>query len=297
MRVVFLGNHTIGVRVLQVMRQEAEVVGVVAHPPDPEDGVRYESVFDFARQCGWNTIRGKGKDPQTLDFVSAARPDLLWITDYRYLIPQEIIVVAPLGAVNLHPSLLPVYRGRASVNWAILNGETTLGLTAHFVDAGMDSGDIIEQVSYELGEDQDVGDALNILYPLYASMTKRILAEFQSGKVPRVPQDQSRATVFPRRRPEDGVIDWKRPARAILNLVRAVAAPYPGAFTTMDGKKLTVWKARIVSETGSGSAPGCIVEVDQSVLLVQCGQGILALLDVEREDFPEQLGVGCRLGS
>src|ERR1700676_2778316 len=105
MRVVFLGNHTVGVRTLRAIGESAEVAGVIAHPPDPEDGLRYESVSDFAEANGWNLIRGNGRSPEVRRFLTAAKPDLLWITDFRYLIPAEIIALAPLGVVNLHPSL------------------------------------------------------------------------------------------------------------------------------------------------------------------------------------------------
>lgn len=297
MRIAFLGNHTVGVRALQAISETAEVAGVVAHPSDPEDGVRYESVFHCAEDHSWNAIRGTGKDPRTLEFISEAKPDLLWITDFRYLIPAAMVALAPLGAVNLHPSLLPAYRGRASINWAILNGETKLGLTGHFVDEGADTGDIIAQISYEVSEDQDVGDCLNLLYPLYESMTRRILGYFQSGRVPRTPQDHTRATVFPRRRPEDGAIDWKQPARWICNLVRAVAAPYPGAFTTFKGKKITVWKARVASAAASSSPPGQVVDVSQREILVQCAEGVLGLVRVEADAPVGVLDVGCRLGT
>jgi len=293
MRVAFLGNHTVGVRALRAIHEKAEVVGVVAHPLDPEDGVRYESVFNFARENGWNVMRGKGSDPQTLAFIAAAKPDLLWITDFRYLISRAMIDLAVLGAINLHPSLLPKYRGRAPVNWAILKGETKLGLTGHFVDAGLDSGDIIEQVSYEIREDQDVGDCLNILYPLYTSMTGKILSHFESGSVARTPQDQSHATVFPARKPKDGIINWHESARSILNLIRAVAAPFPGAFTTENGKKLMVWRAHMVAETGSSFPPGYIIEGNQAEILVQCGVGILALTHFDKYDPNDRLDEGC----
>lgn len=297
MRVVFLGNHTLGVRVLAVLAESADVVGVVAHPLDAEDGVRYDSVFDFARQQSWGAIRGRSKDPQVFDFIARAKPDLLWITDYRYLISREILALAPQGTVNLHPSLLPTYRGRAPVNWAILNGETRLGLTAHFVDEGMDSGDIIEQVSYEIREDQDVGHCIEILYPLYTTMTKRILAHFLAGKVPRTPQDHSRATSFPARKPDDGRIDWNQPVRHILNLIRAVAAPYPGAFTSLNGKKVIIWKARVASETNSAGTPGSIIQRNGDEVHVQCGPGVIALTRIETEATDDELSVGCRLSS
>jgi methionyl-tRNA formyltransferase len=297
MRVVFLGNHTVGVRTLQAISASAEVAGVVAHAPDPEDGWRYESVAGFAERKGWRLIRGNARTPEVHSFIKTAEPDLVWITDFRYLIPPEMIALAPLGAVNLHPSLLPRYRGRASINWAIINGERRLGLTAHFVDEGMDTGDIIEQVGYEISDDQDVGDCLNILYPLYGSITRKVLAYFECGCVPRVAQDHSRATSFPRRRPEDGRIDWTQSARSICNLIRAVAFPYFGAFTTLRGQAVTVWKARMVSETASTSEPGRVIADHELGPLVQCGQGTLLLTRVETQASHSALQAGCQLGA
>jgi methionyl-tRNA formyltransferase len=296
MRVVFLGNHTVGVRALQAISESAEVAGVVAHPPDPEDGVRYESVGSFAGQNGWKWIRGKARTPEVHSFIEKAKPDLLWITDFRYLIPPEMIALAPLGAVNLHPSLLPRYRGRASINWAIIYGERKLGLTAHFVDEGMDTGDVIEQVSYEIRDDQDVGDCFDILNPLYASITRQVLSYFEGGGVPRVAQDHSLATSFPRRRPEDGLIDWTQSARSIHNLIRAVAAPYPGAFTILNGRSVTIWKARIANETASTSEPGRVIANQELGALVQCGQGTLLLTRVEQRASHSILQ-GCQLGA
>ena len=297
MRVVFLGNQTVGVRTLQVIGENAVVAGVVVHPPDPEDGVCYESVHDFASAQGWNLFRGKGRSPEVHRFIAASQPDLLWITDYRYLIPPEIIALAPLGAVNLHPSLLPTYRGRASINWAILNGERRLGLTAHFVDAGMDTGDIIEQATYEISDEQDVGDCLDILYPLYIATTRKVLGYFETGNIPRKPQNHSRATSFPRRRPEDGLIDWKQSARSIHNLVRAVASPYPGAFTTLGGQKVVIWKSRIVSETGSAAEPGRVIAHHELGPIVQCGEGRLLLTRMEPEHSRQMARTGCLLGA
>jgi methionyl-tRNA formyltransferase len=296
MKVIFLGNHTVGVRALQAISESAEVAAVVAHPPDPEDGVRYESVAGFAERNGWKWIRGKAKTPEVYSFIEKAKPDLLWITDFRYLIPPEMIALASLGAVNLHPSLLPLYRGRAPVNWAILKGERRLGLTAHFVDEGMDTGDIIDQISYEIGDAQDVGDCLNILYPLYVGITQKVLAYFESGRVPRVSQDHSRATSFPRRRPEDGLIDWAQNARSIFNLVRAVAFPYPGAFTSLSGQRVTIWKARIASNTALTTEPGRVIEDSELGPLVQCGQGTLLLTRVEGHPH-SALRPGCQLGA
>jgi methionyl-tRNA formyltransferase len=279
-RIAFLGNHTVGVRALETIAATDDVVAVVAHPADPEDGVRYESVHDLAVRRGWPVLRATGRSPELPAFLAQARPDLVWITDYRYLVPADVLAAAPLGAVNLHPSLLPLYRGRAPINWAIINGETTLGLTAHVVDEGMDTGDVIAQVAFELGPDEDVGDALEALYPLYARVTAEVLAHFRAGAVPRTPQDHAVATVFGARKPADGAIDWTRPAEEVVNLVRAVARPYPGAFTDADGGHLVVWRARTAAPAAV-AAPGTVVGAGAHGPIVCCGAGAVELLDVE----------------
>ena len=293
MRIVFFGNHTTGVRTLRTILKHEEIVGVIAHPPDPEDGVCYESVYDFAKQQGLNVVRLSGKDPALEDFVRACKPHLLWVTDIRYIIPPSVFTIPPLGAINLHGSLLPKYRGRAANNWAIINGETQLGLTAHFIDEGVDTGDIIQQIAYEITEEEDAGDALKKLYPLFEEMTDRVLDYFHSGSVPRRKQDESEATAFPRRTAEDGLIDWSQSALHIRNLVRAVARPYPGAFTFCDGKKFTIWKARVESDGYVTEDPGTILSVDQNrECTIACGEGMLRAIDVSYEGDRGDVQVG-----
>jgi methionyl-tRNA formyltransferase len=294
LRVVFFGNHTVGVRALSVLEREAEVVGVVAHPPDPEDGERYESVFSYATKKQMPTIRSKGTDTGTRELVSNKQPDLIWITDYRYLLPPEIIKLPRLGAVNLHPSLLPKYRGRAPINWAILNGETRLGLTAHYADEGMDMGDIIEQQSFDLRENEDVGDALLKLFPLYESITSGVLLKLREGKIQRFPQDHSIATEFPVRRPADGLIDWANSSRSIFNLIRAVAAPYPGAFSYLFDKKVYIWKATLLHETFLNEMPGTIVGITGGHPIIACGQG--GGLRLDRTSFLTGEAVNFKIG-
>ena len=287
MRIVFLGNHTVGTTVLEEIVQYADVVGVVAHPQDEEDGVVYKSVYNLAIAKKIPSLRGRGKDASVLHFVKDLQPNLLWITDYRYLLPLELIDLAPLGAVNLHPSLLPQYRGRAPINWAILHNEQRFGLTAHFVDSGMDTGDIISQRCYDLRLDQDVGDALELLYPLYREITGEVLKYFLSGNVPRTPQDHDKATSYPRRVPKDGAIDWRWSARRILNLIRAVARPYPGAFASLDGKIIKIWKASLDAELPTiKAAPGTVLHYDQQSLYVHCGDIPLLLSEVDYSAVP-----------
>jgi methionyl-tRNA formyltransferase len=284
MRIAFLGNHTVGVVVLKVLLQESDVVAVVAHPSDPEDGTRYRSVYNFAVEHDLSVLRARGKDEKLKQFIREKKPDLLWITDYRYLIPGNIISLAQLGAINLHPSLLPKYRGRAPINWAIINGEVNLGLTVHFVDDGMDTGDIIYQESFFLSQEQDVGDALNILYPLYGLITQKVLKAFESGNIPRHSQNHLASTVFSRRTPADGLIDFTDAAISVWNLIRAVSRPYPGAFSYLNDKKVFLWKARPSTiRVNTGAIPGSIQKVDSKGFHIQCGDGPLCITDFSFE--------------
>ncbi|MCB9851420.1 MAG: methionyl-tRNA formyltransferase [Phycisphaerales bacterium] len=281
MRVVLLGNHTVGVRALDALRECAEVVGVVAHPADVEDGVRYASLYEHARQAGLRVARMDGNDAKLKAWIAEAEPDLLLTVDYRYLLSADVIALGKLGAINLHPSLLPKYRGRAPVNWAIINGDSELGLTAHFIDQGMDRGDIIAQERFTLTNEEDVGDALEKLYPMYERMVRRVIGYCQDGGVPRRPQNHAQATTFPRRRPEDGEIDWSASALEIHRLIRAVAAPYPGAFAMLGDQKLIIWRAAVVPDTRAGE-PGAVVSGDaETGYVVCCGEGGLRLVSWE----------------
>ena len=282
MRTVFFGNHTLGIRSLQALGRLTEVVGVIAHPDDPEDGRVYDSLYLFAKDVGIPAIRGRGRDAPVHAFTHRAKPDLIWIAGYRYLLPPECFDLAPLGAVNLHPSRLPAYRGRAPLNWAILNGETRLALTAHFVDEGVDCGDIIDQMEFDLAIDQDVGDALGLLDPLYTAITERVVGHFLAGTVPRRPQDLAGFPVWPNRNREDGRIDWTRPAGEIRDLVRGVTAPYPGAFTDLGPARLVVWKAAVLA-SDSDATPGTVLAFTEAGIHVHSGRGTLVVEKFEIE--------------
>lgn len=299
MRVVFLGNHTVGVGTLKSISSVAEIVGVVAHPEDPEDGVRYLSVYDFSFENNWPVIRGKASDSDVYKFIKDAMPDLIWVTDYRYLLPRNVIDLAPLGAVNMHPSFLPLYRGRASINWAILNGETELGLTVHFIDEGMDSGDIIKQVGYSLNAKEDVGDALDKLQAHYEILPAQVIEMFKNNTITRIKQDHSKATEYPARKPKDGAVDWSQPAERVLNLIRAVAPPYPGAFSFLrddNGKvliyKATLWHDDLINDLEIGEAR----PYGDDSFFVKCGQGTLIITSWEFEEPSLKMDKICKNG-
>jgi methionyl-tRNA formyltransferase len=298
MRIIFFGNHDVGIASLETLAHNADVVGVVAHPVDPEEGSRYASLYDFAVKNNLPVIRGTGKEFSVFEFVQRLCPDLIWVTDYRYILPNQLISASKLGAVNLHPGLLPKYRGRAPINWAIINGETKIGLTAHFIDDGIDTGDIIKQLSITLTSDQDIGNAIDALIPQYRRLTKDVLSCFVLGKVPRKKQDHSKGSLFPARTPCDGRIRWTEPAKKICNLIRAVTHPYPGAFCETGTGKIFVWKASVVTLNRIPvAAPGLIIGLNsRNEPIVECGEGFLEIINWTAESkFAGRLDVGVKL--
>ncbi len=281
MRIIFLGNHTVGVIVLKELIKKAQVIAVVAHPKDPEDGIIYQSVYDFAKQQKIPVKRGTSNDKAIQQWIKQQQTDLLWLTDYRYLLPQSLIQHARLGAINLHPSLLPKYRGRAPINWAIIHGEQQLGLTAHYIDEGCDTGAIIEQKSYILGHEESIADALEYLYPLYADITRATLNKLHHPPVNIRKQNEQQATQYNARKPEDGLINWQQPATQIHNFIRALTRPYPGAFTYYQHNKLYIWKATLEpTKTQAHIKNGMILHITkQNHLIVRCSGSNLKILE------------------
>jgi methionyl-tRNA formyltransferase len=258
-KVVLLGSSRPAVVALEALsRSGAEIVGVGAHAGETETAVE-ESLLATARGLGLRTAEFDAAHRDEIDrFVRSARPDIGLTVGFRFLLAPTTLHVPGHGWLNLHSSLLPAYRGRAPVNWAILEGERELGATLHVIDEGVDTGDVVYQERFELADDEDVADALRKLDVAYTRLIEKALAAARQGQLPRTPMPAGETRVWPRRTPDDGEIDWNRPAAEIVRLVRAVAPPYPGAFTRIPGRRLYVYKARVGEELVA-PAPGLIV--------------------------------------
>ncbi len=288
LRVVVFGYHDIGVACLEtVLERGADVVAVVTHEDDPAETVWFASLARAA------AVRGipveAPEDPNVPAFVEQIRrlrPDLICSFYYRRLLGRALLRLPRLGAINVHGSLLPKYRGRAPINWALVHGETLTGVTLHYMDEWADHGDIIAQRPVAIAvEDTALTlsrkltaaacDAVRDAYPLIAA-----------GRAPRVPQDHAAASRFGRRRPADGLIDWEASAWRIYNLVRAVTHPFPGAFTHSGGRRVFVWEARPPHVRASGGPPGRVLGANAARRLeVATGDGVLeiARLQVDGE--------------
>jgi len=224
-------------------------------------------------------------------------PDLILSFSYRQILSKEILDIPSRGAFNLHPSLLPKYRGRCPANWVLVNGEGKTGVTLHCMEERVDSGDVIGQVEVEIAPDETIQTLYPKLCKASVQLLRGTLPKLKSGSVERVPQSEAEASYFGRRTPEDGRIDWGRSAQEIYNLVRAVTHPYPGAFSYWEGKKVFCWRAR-VSE-GAVGQPGEVLRVERGEgILVSCSLGALLLqsIQVEGEEEGHAWEMARRLG-
>jgi methionyl-tRNA formyltransferase len=233
--------------------------------------------FHEARQVG---------APKWEPFWQQTPPDLLFMVSWRFLVPPVVYQQARRGAFIFHDSLLPEYRGFAPTVWAIVNGEDHTGVTLFEAADGVDTGLVVAQRRVPIGPDDTIADVLPRVTDVYLDVLTGQLPALLAGTAPRVAQDELKATYTCRRMPDDSRIDWVRPAAGVYNLIRAVTYPYSGAFTTFEGRKLTVWGARRLPDYRRyvGAVPGRVVEVwpgEGSVVLT--GDGALLLTDIQIE--------------
>jgi len=232
MRVLFFGYSQIGYRAVELLAERRdEVIGVVTHRDDPAENRWYRTPAEAALAHGLPLFYDEELGPQGIvDLARQSAPDLVLSVFYRHLLPDAVLDTARLAALNLHPSLLPAYRGRAPLNWVLVNGETETGVTLHHMVKRADAGDVVAQRAIPIAP-RDT--ALTLYHKIEAAgveLLREALPLVASGTAPRLAQDESRASKVGRRRPEDGRIDWSWPAARVDNLVRAVAPPWPGAF-------------------------------------------------------------------
>ena len=265
------------------------VVLVATHEDSAGEQRWFPSVAELARSRGIEPmVFEQDGSPEAIARVRAAAPELLFSFYYRGVLPEEILEIPRLGAYNVHGSLLPKYRGRAPVNWAVLKGETETGATLHVMTARPDAGDIVDQETVPIGPDDTAADVQRRVTEAAVRVLERRLEDLKAGRVPRRPQEESAATRFGRRRPEDGRIDWSRTASEIHDLVRAVTHPYPGAFTDVfGGGKTYVWRTRLPNLGAHDNFPGQ-VRREEGRLYVSCGDDYyVEILSLQRSGEEE----------
>jgi methionyl-tRNA formyltransferase len=257
MKAVVFAYSNVGDRCLRVLHARGvEVVLVVTHEDQPGELIWFSRVADTAVELDIPFVFSERVDDSELAvLVRQARPDVIFSFYYRAMLPMTILTLAPKGAFNMHGSLLPKYRGRAPTNWAVLHGETETGATLHEMVAQPDAGDIVDQSAVPILPDDTAKDVFDKVTVAAEQVLWRTLPAIESGQIPRRPNRLAEGSYFGGRKPEDGRIDWSLPAPLVYDLIRAVAPPYPGAFTDIAGRRLVVAAARRV-RPGRLSSPG-----------------------------------------
>ncbi|MRW89304.1 formyltransferase [Duganella sp. FT80W] len=274
-RAVVFGYHNVGVRCLKVLLAAGvEVALVVTHEDSASENIWFESVITLCQAEGIPYITpADAKSPELLAQVQALRPDLMFSFYYRHMLPAELLAVAP--AFNMHGSLLPEFRGRAPVNWAVLHGATVTGATLHEMTVKPDAGAIVSQMEVPILPDDTAHEVFGKVQVAAEQALWRVLPSLLDNSAPRLHNDLSKGGYFGGRKPEDGRIDWSQPGQQVYNLHRAVAPPYPGAFTDLDGVRYVIQRARLNGNFGnvvSLSLPPGLAVVDNCIFGV-CGDG------------------------
>lgn len=219
---------------------------VVTHADDPHENIWFGSVASLCEERSIPYVQPEARDLlELLPQFKKIAPDYIFSFYYRHMIASDILVTARIAALNMHGSLLPKYRGRAPVNWAILHGETETGATLHIMEAKPDAGDIVGQIAVPIDPDEDATAVFSKVSNAAVEVMRIALPELAQGRVLRTPNLLSKGSYFGGRKPEDGRIHWNQSAKQVHDLIRAVAPPYPGAFTDWQGKRMVIAKSKL----------------------------------------------------
>ncbi len=263
MRTVVLAYSNIGcVGIKALLRHGFEIAAVFTHRDAPQETIWFDSVAELAATHHIPVFAPQDiNHPMWIEKIRESSPDILFSFYYRRLIHTDILDLPKAGCLNLHGSLLPKYRGKAPLNWVLVNGEKETGVTLHYMTPRPDDGDIVAQQRFPITDDDTAFTLHQNAVHAAQTLLDEILPKIKSGTAPRVPQDHSQATYFGGRSPSDGEIDWSKTAREVRNLVRAVTKPFPGAFSLIGERKCYFWQVREVGLEVTGPVPGTILSV------------------------------------
>lgn len=288
MRVLFFGIYDIGLQALRcLVRDGHEVVGVVTKPETPSDPQPVRRWADGRLPV---LEPQSPREPAFVATVRELRPDLIVVAGYHRIIPEAVLSIPTWGAVNLHGSLLPEYRGPCTWKWAIINGEASTGVTVHVMTPELDNGDLLAQEEIPILPDETGGDLFARISRVGGELVSRVVAAIRSGEAVRTPQDESRATYFGYPTERESQIDWEAGAERVRNLVRGLA-PRPGAWTAHGDRRFRVGAARVL-DTASGAPAGTVLGFAADGLVVATSTSDVVLLDLVPEgDPPAPVGV------
>ena len=299
LRIVFMGTPDFAVPSLKALLDGPERVAAVVCQPDRERG-RGKKVSPPPVKALAERHRIPVLQPESVRTASfaaemqALTPDLLVVVAYGKILPQVLLDLPPLGAINVHGSLLPKYRGAAPIQWAVINGETETGITVIQMDAGMDTGDILLTAPVPIGPQETAGELFERLAALGGATLSDAVARLKEGGLTAQPQAHALATHAPPLAKEMGHLDWSLPARRLHSLIRGLD-PWPSAYGFIDGKRFRFFSPEIVP-IRADEPPGAICRADSQGLLVACGEDRLLIRELQPEGRKRMEAGACLRG-
>jgi methionyl-tRNA formyltransferase len=298
MRLIFLGYHNIGHACLGALTEMCrdfgdEIAAVVTHADNPDENIWFASVRDLAFRNYLPVYQPENpNDPALVAVLKRLEADFLFSCYYRHMLKKPLLDLPRLGALNLHGSLLPRYRGRCPLNWVLINGESETGVTLHYMEEKADRGDIVGAKRVPITPEDTALMLFARMTVAAGTLMRECYPLLRRGQAPRAPQDHAQASYFGGRRPADGRIDWRQSALQVYNLMRAVTHPYPGAFTYFGGRKLFIWAGKaLAAPAAAPDGPGQVMaRLPGEGLLVATGDGHFLITQAQWEGEPEFLG-------
>ncbi len=283
-RILFMGTPAFALPSLQILHdKQYPIIGVVSQPDRPQGrGLKEVAppVKVLAQKFGLPVYQPeKVRDSSFLDTFQKLNPEMVVVVAFGQILPKEIIDYPPLHCLNIHPSLLPKYRGAAPINWSIIRGDTKTGVTIMLMDEGMDSGDILMQEKTDIGATETYGELHDRLAELGARLLIKTIEQMAGGTAQRKTQDASIVTFAPRLKKETGKIDWNNKVSDIVNLIRGLS-PTPAAYTQLDGQGLKIFAAE-ANKNKVSEMPGTIGSASAAGIPVAASDGYVILKDVQ----------------
>lgn len=263
--IFFIGGRYRGYLLIKELIKDREnlIGALIMHEEEHEPEKCSDRIRDVLEKNGIpHMITNTVNKERYKNFIKEKNPSLIIVMGWRTIIPGDIIILPKYGCVAIHESLLPKYRGFAPINWAVINGERKTGITLFYLGNDIDNGNIVVQKTIVINKNDTAYDVYNRTSYASIELIKKYLPALKKGTAPRKKQEEKKATFACMRLPEDGLINWNDPSEKIYNLIRGLSYPYPGAFTLLNGRKLTIWKASIPNKkTYVGRIPGRIVKI------------------------------------
>ncbi len=287
MNIIFMGTPEFAIPSLAMLAaSDNNILGVVTQPDRPRGRgkkLHPPPIKTLAQQHGLSVIQPVGvKEENFIKSLQGQNPDLIVVVAFGQILPPKILRIPHHGCINLHASLLPAHRGAAPINWALIKGEETTGVTTIFINEWMDTGDILLKKEIEIEKTDDALSLSHRLSTLGAKLLLETIRQLKKGDLSSTPQDHSKASYAPALKKEDGNIEWKMEAQAIHNRIRGTV-PWPGTATNLDNKLLKILKSKVIEEENQ-EPPGKISQVSPEGIKVATGKCYLLLTEVQLQD-------------